>query len=92
MTLPQFWLRWIDDDDKKNHARTLLYEQIRAIQQHTVVPQEATNEIQQHAEFDDDFFRLVLRYQIALMPLQSVICISVILLVILSLCESVQAF
>jgi len=32
VTLPQFRLRWLDDDEKKGQARTLLYEQVRFVQ------------------------------------------------------------
>ena len=56
VTLPQFWLRWLEDDDKKSHARTILYEQVRAIQQQQQQQEGQHKTETQLSESDDDFF------------------------------------
>ena len=61
VTLPQFRMRWLEDDDKKSQARTLLYEQyeqLRVVQQQELDLQLVSNDNQEsgHAESDDDFF------------------------------------
>lgn len=61
VTLPQFRMRWLEDDDKKSQARNLLYEQLRVVQQQELDLQLVSNDDQEsgRAESDDDFFPLV---------------------------------
>ena len=58
VTLPQFQMRWLEDDDKKSQARNLLYEQLRVVQQQELDLQLVSNDDQEsgRAESDDDFF------------------------------------
>lgn len=59
VTLPQFRLRWLDDDDKKSNARTILYEHLRAVQQQQLDMQQQADyetQIPQQSESDDEFF------------------------------------
>jgi hypothetical protein len=58
VTLPQFRLRWLEDDDKKSQARNLLYEQLRIVQQQELDLQLVSNHNQEsgRADSDDDFF------------------------------------
>jgi hypothetical protein len=44
VTLPQFRLRWLEDNDKKNQVRSLLHEQVRLVaQQQSAVGDAAVN-------------------------------------------------
>jgi len=59
VTLPQFRIRWLEDDDKKSQARNLLYEQLRVVQQQQQLDlQLVSNDNQEsvRAESDDDYF------------------------------------
>lgn len=53
VTLPQFRLRWIEDDVKKGQARTMLYDLVRGQgQQH----EQQHNSQENVTDSDDDFF------------------------------------
>jgi hypothetical protein len=60
VTLPQFRLRWLEDNDKKNQVRSLLHEQVRLVaQQQSAVGDAAVNLNLPHAAgqgSDEEFF------------------------------------
>jgi hypothetical protein len=61
VTLPQFRMRWIEDNESKNQARTLLYEQLQLnAAQQLAADSDDNCESSSQAASDDDFFHLLL--------------------------------
>jgi hypothetical protein len=58
VTLPQFRLRWLEDNDKKYQVRSLLHEQVRLVaQQQSAVGDAAVNLPDADGQgFDEEFF------------------------------------
>ena len=56
ITLPQFRLRWLDDD-KKAYARTLLYQYVSTVEQQTERESQPCS-VSGSASLEDDFFCL----------------------------------
>jgi hypothetical protein len=93
VTLPQFRMRWIEDNESKNQARTLLYEQLQLnAAQQLAADSDDNCESSSQAASDDDFFHLLLSRVETLMQLQSWICTLMILLEKLSLCLNFLEF